>query len=477
MLALYHASVKYMFSERQMLGETYDGRTDSQAARVVHFCESLAALPKDVDDSSAVQEELQKETTAFTPEQRKEMASAVSVCMRNSSAATSVGNKTQKHLFLHNYLPDAAWSTVSSKGFSWDVKMEYFVDFCLAIGLRYPNDDTVRCIIAILGIQHERTLSPQDGYDAVHEFRTKMVNKRPLYPGMATMEVFPEDPSPFMRLYRGVYLECEPPVASRIDMMKIRQMCRKDLMPTRSSNAQIHGSSASASRSTSPKDSNAAMMQFMLGHLGQHPPAPPTINMNPQPKCLGLPPPQAGSLALTDHDEAAAPADPHDVVQNIIAQAKAVLKKGIKEKAEETESESEADDADEEESDEMPLKRPSASKSDKLKGKKRKKKDKKGTKKGEKKDKGKKGKKGEKDKKDKKVKKKGKGRRGVELTPEIRAKLMKKFGAFFLAAKARIAKRRCFVSHAYHGVQRQNASLAKHAYKLSANVWDELHKK
>ncbi len=198
-----------------MVGQTHDGRTASQEAHVANFCASIDELPRDMEDCAADQEELETETLACTLEHRQAMATAVSAHMW-SGAPTSVNTNTQQHLHIFTYLTATAWAILQSKGYPWDVKVEYVVDFCLVIGLRYPSDDTIRCIIAILPICHERALSPQEAYDAVHDFRMKVVSKRPCNTGARTMTVFPKDPSEFRRLYRGVYLDHEPPVGKII---------------------------------------------------------------------------------------------------------------------------------------------------------------------------------------------------------------------------------------------------------------------
>ena len=44
-----------------------------------------------------------------------------------------------------------------------------------------------------------------------------------------------------MRLHPRAYLDSEPPIASRLDSEAIRQLMRKDVMPTRNTNKRIRG--------------------------------------------------------------------------------------------------------------------------------------------------------------------------------------------------------------------------------------------
>ena len=139
-----------------------------------HFCESVYTMPQDVDDSSAAQDAIASDSIAFTREQRNRMAEAVAMHMRHGKKSSSHTVPQQSNMYLFNYMIPAAWDAAFSKGVPWDAKLEYFCDIFLALGLRNPNDDTVKLLIAILSACSERTLSPQDAYDQIHAFKTKM---------------------------------------------------------------------------------------------------------------------------------------------------------------------------------------------------------------------------------------------------------------------------------------------------------------
>ena len=139
----------------------------------------------------------------------------------------------QTNVHCHHYLNDTAWSVVYDKSFTWETKTEWFIDLFLALGLRHATDDTIRVLLAILMIGHGRELTPDEAYAEVHDLKGKLAGKRNLNNDKPTMFVFPQDPSVFMQMHPGVYRENDPPVASRIDDIKIRNMIRPDLIPTR----------------------------------------------------------------------------------------------------------------------------------------------------------------------------------------------------------------------------------------------------
>ena len=228
-------------------------------------------MPKDVVDSAAVQEALLRETPAFTKAQRMIMSATVASHMSATPVSAGGNNKMQANLYLYNYLTEGAWFLIFSKDYTYDQKLEYLADFLLAIGCRNASDDTIKLAIAIVNTGCERTMTPNEAYMHLNIFKTKMEEKRKLKPGARTAQQFPSDPSDFQRLYPSIYLECEPPVGSRIDEMKLRQMTRKDMMPSRSSNKMLSGSPTSnhGPASSSGSASNAVasnILEYVLGN-------------------------------------------------------------------------------------------------------------------------------------------------------------------------------------------------------------------
>ena len=312
-------------------------------------------MQHDVDDSAAAQAELAKETVAFTPTQKARMCEAISIHMRSSSSKGSASTKTQACSYLFNFFIDNAWSLAFSKGVQWDVKLEYFCDVFLALGLRNPNDETVKLMIAILSSCSEKKLTPQEAYHEVHGFKTKLAAKRSLYPGAQSMMVFPQDPRDFMKQFPHVYRPNDPPVASKLSEASLRNMTRKDLMPTRSSNKFVGAKDKQQSMhidgSGSSGSSADKLLDYLLGQRGSAPELrqpqltifPSSSHRREVPKCLALPDAPSTKaaptmpLALQDldgSDEAATPAKTPSnsgalsTIETMLANAREALTKG-----------------------------------------------------------------------------------------------------------------------------------------------------
>ena len=126
-----------------------------------------------------------------------------------------------------------------NKTIDWDTNMERAADFMSQICLPSPNGHTVNKAVGINALCHGATMTPEVAYQHVHLLKTKLVNKRHLKPCVQTMKDFPQNPAEFMRLHPRVYLDSEPPIASRLDSEAIRQLMRRDVMPTRNTNKRM----------------------------------------------------------------------------------------------------------------------------------------------------------------------------------------------------------------------------------------------
>lgn len=266
MLALYKGSVEFMLSQDRMLGDSRPNKEASQLARAKHFTSNLPSLGQDMADAQAVLVELEKETPAFTEAQRKSMVEAVASHM-DADATTAADTKSQNHPYVHEYMPDGLWKKLRDKTISWDTKKEDFVDFALeTLGLRHPNNDTLKNMLAIIWICAERDLAPDDAYEELRNMQDKFVHKRELVPGKPLLKEYTRDVSQFIRLYPHQYLECDPPVASQIDERKIQQKTRKDVMPSRSSNKHIAKHARLSATSDPAGGLQRSFMNFILGN-------------------------------------------------------------------------------------------------------------------------------------------------------------------------------------------------------------------
>lgn len=254
MQKLYKGSVDFLIGEMAMLGPEHPHKLASQTARVKHFITNLKVLPKELDDSEQVMRSLMEDITAFTPEQRKEMAQAVSAHMSSEGAsAKDSSTTTQTNMFLTMYLTSTLWKILYDEKVDWNTKVESFIDFCIErVGLRHPDDATCKIIAAILSICHSRKLSPDDAYELICAIRDKFAAKRALIAGKPLMAEYDRDPSRFLQLYPQKYLECDPPVAAKIEERTIQQHTRKDLMPTRNTNRHLDRNKRGAAGASGP---------------------------------------------------------------------------------------------------------------------------------------------------------------------------------------------------------------------------------
>ena len=135
-----------------------------------------------------------------------------------------------------------------------------------------PNDPTCKQAVAIAAACSNMSLAPDDAYQALFKFKTKIQAKRDLYPCPTTYIDFPKDVSVFMRAYPKAFPEYDPPVSSRVDSLKISEMTRKENMPCRSSNRRIAskanaGHSSGAQPSSNPESLiGRSLANFLLGN-------------------------------------------------------------------------------------------------------------------------------------------------------------------------------------------------------------------
>ena len=281
MLELYKGSVRFLLSQDELLGIGRPNREASQNARAKHFMSNLPSVGKDLTDAEQTLEAFKEDTPAFSEEQRKNMARAVTDHMDSDDAAATE-SKSQRHPHVHEYLSETLWKQLyaSESDLSFDAKLELIVDFMLErLGLRFPDVDTLKSLLAIVSHCSGKEFSPDENYDYFQTLKNKFVNKRPLTPGVPLMLSYNRDVSQFIRLFPHQYLECDPPVASKVDDRKLQQRTRKDVMPCRSTNKHLaknkQNKYSSASHAHDSGSDSVAMkcLDYILGNNNK-PPAP-----------------------------------------------------------------------------------------------------------------------------------------------------------------------------------------------------------
>ena len=78
-------------------------------------------------------------------------------------------------------------------------------------GLRFPSAPTFRSGLSMLAVCCKLDLSPTQAHEHMLEFTQEFRKLRTLYPGDATLKVFPVDPSDFKSTHPeniGDYVEC-----------------------------------------------------------------------------------------------------------------------------------------------------------------------------------------------------------------------------------------------------------------------------
>ena len=237
-------------------------------------------------------------------------------------------------MFLQNYLPDSEWKFFYDKSVTFDIKLEGFVDFAIEVlGLRHPNDATLKVLMGIVMLCHGVELSPDDFYEKLQDVKDKFTEKRPLFPGRPLMAIYDRDPQQFIKLHPRHFAECDPPIASRLDERSIQQRTRKDLMPTRSTNKHLKKNRASNTTTAPAADGGSSVanrcLDFILG--GGAASAPPPIMDRAHPPNALLPrAAHAGAkslLAIADHAAPPIPPSGAATIDSILDQAGKTLGK------------------------------------------------------------------------------------------------------------------------------------------------------
>ena len=67
-------------------------------------------------------------------------------------------------------MTEGLWATLKSVDKTWDHKAEAIAGFAIStISLRFPSDETMKTLIAILVLCHDIELMPFDAYDEVRK--------------------------------------------------------------------------------------------------------------------------------------------------------------------------------------------------------------------------------------------------------------------------------------------------------------------
>jgi hypothetical protein len=198
---------------------------------------------------------------------------------------------------MHRYWPAKVWAVAHSSD-SLKNKFRYIATFmCNNLGLRHPDEQTKKLVVVCVLIASNLDPGPDEAYEHVREFSAIMDQKRSSTTSAQTMTTFPADPADFMKLFPSAYGEEDPPVKCRIDDPLIKERCRKDITPTRSSNMLVKRSNYGQSHQLVPvahnqgsqRDTSTATLMSMLQHFMMNAAVGSRPNIGPQ-----TAPPHAG---------------------------------------------------------------------------------------------------------------------------------------------------------------------------------------
>ena len=115
MLALYQKSERFIINTAKMCGNSGPELQIAVRARIEHFHNMLPSIAQDIDDSDAAMDVLQKESAAFTKDQRQEFAKMITIHMSSKMRPTAGESKFQRNLYLYNYFREAFWKVDESR--------------------------------------------------------------------------------------------------------------------------------------------------------------------------------------------------------------------------------------------------------------------------------------------------------------------------------------------------------------------------
>ena len=176
-------------------------------------------------------------------------------------------------------------------------------------GLRFPSAPTFRSGLSMLAVCCKLDLSPTQAHEHMLEFTQEFRKLRTLYPGDATLKVFPVDPSDFKSTHPehiGDYVEC------RVDKNAIIEMAHPKSIPCKTTNASLTPKKSSSSSSSSSSTSLCGREGLLRGLLGM---VLGEGGSSFSPEMMYTPPPRrarrVAPLAITDREEQPAVDDPH----------------------------------------------------------------------------------------------------------------------------------------------------------------------
>ena len=296
MLKQYDAICKFIVAEQSVLGAGCDYCTSTAASQVDSLRKIFATGQLDVSIAGSLLERLNEHTPAFDAAQRRALAEVVSTSMRASRPSDAVASDTkgQIHPYMYNYLTAADWHTIRDLNSSFSCCMLCVISACFRCGCRRMRETNITVNVSIIAAARGVTLSADDHYSKVQEFKSMIQSKRIVSPGLNLLASYPCDVAEFLSMHPSCYTADAQPIECPIDVTIIRAASLRQ--PTRSSNKSIRAQHIGRRKIDTPNgngDIATAALEYILNGRGNSAAARPPIipyAEAPRPPLLNSPP-------------------------------------------------------------------------------------------------------------------------------------------------------------------------------------------
>lgn len=315
MLKAYKASVSFIEEHKAALGPDHRTVAKSIRTEIMHLIKLFRSEELPTGGGRESITELIKHIRAdgsgtFSSEVKGSLIEAAIARLSGDTGddviSTAHGaQKSQTHLAGHNYHVSDDWDTFMDQTKFLKQKMTVASKAWLKWGLRFPSAPTFRSGLSMLMVCCKLDPSPTQAREHMLEFTKEFRKLRSLYPGDATLKVFPVDPADFKSTHPehiGDYVEC------RIEKAAIIELAHPKSIPCKTNNASLTPSKSSSSPSTSNSGGSResllrGLLDMVLGEGG----------ISRSPGIMSTPPPRrtrsAPALALADQEEQLAVVD------------------------------------------------------------------------------------------------------------------------------------------------------------------------
>ena len=135
----------------------------------------------------------------------------------SNAPATIAGAHTPQNLRsqITCYMTASDWETIHNERVSLSGKSQVFIDRFQRLGLRYPHEQTVRWVVAILALELTKSSGSYPAYramyDMVQDFKAAMEHSRQSYT-LGHIVSYPSTPTSLPdHVYAAAYDEADPP--------------------------------------------------------------------------------------------------------------------------------------------------------------------------------------------------------------------------------------------------------------------------